>query len=109
MQRYTILDQNGGPSMPVIMPAIIICNTSLSQGPSESRLDIQNPFSVIRKNKIRMLAKKMARERRILFDVSLDPSFSYSNIAALGESAYQMRQDKTIPRTLDELDAMANE
>ncbi len=94
--------------MPVVMPAIV-CNTSLSQGSSESRLDIQNPFSVIRKHKIRMLVRKMAHERRIPFDVLLDPFFSYSNMAALGESAYQIRQGKTVTRTLDELDAMANE
>ncbi len=58
---------------------------------------------------VTILARKMARERRIPFDVSLDPFFSYSNMAALAESAYQMRQGKTVTRTLDELDAMANE
>lgn len=58
---------------------------------------------------VTILARKMARERRIPFDVSLDPFFSYSNMAALGESAYQMHHGKTITRTLDELDAMVNE
>ena len=58
---------------------------------------------------VTILARKMAREIRIPFDVSLDPFFSYSNMTALGESAYQMRQGKTVTRTLDELDAMANE
>ena len=58
---------------------------------------------------ITMLAKKMAREKRIPFDVSMDPFFSQSNMTALSESLDQMRRGKTVTRTLDELDALADE
>lgn len=35
---------------------------------------------------ITLLAKKMTREKRLPFDVSLDPFYSASNMAALNES-----------------------
>jgi DNA-damage-inducible protein J len=58
---------------------------------------------------ITMLAKKMTREHRIPFEVSVDPFYSSSNMAALNESIDQMRQGKTVTKTLEELDAMADE
>lgn len=58
---------------------------------------------------ITMLAKKMTREKRLPFEVSLDPFYSNSNISALGESINQMRQGKVITKTLNELEDLANE
>lgn len=39
---------------------------------------------------ITMLAKKMTREKRLPFDVSIDPFFSYENMARLRRSIAQM-------------------
>ena len=58
---------------------------------------------------ITILAKKMAREKRIPFEVSLDPFYSASNMAALNESIDQMRQGKTVAETLEELEALEDE
>ncbi len=58
---------------------------------------------------ITILAKKMAREKRIPFEVSLDPFYSASNMAALNESIDQMRQGKTVAKTLEELEALEDE
>ena len=58
---------------------------------------------------ITILAKKMAREKRIPFEVSLDPFYSASNMAALNESIDQMRQGKTVAWTLEELVALEDE
>ena len=58
---------------------------------------------------ITMLAKKMTREKRIPFEVSMDPFYSASNVAALRKSMEQMHQGKTVTKTLEELDAMADE
>ena len=58
---------------------------------------------------ITILAKKMAREKRIPFEVSLDPFYSASNMAALNESIDQMRQGKTVAKTLEELEASEDE
>ena len=58
---------------------------------------------------ITMLAKKMTREKRIPFEVSMDPFYSASNMAALNDSIEEMRQGKTVTRTLEELEAMEHE
>ena len=51
---------------------------------------------------ITMLAKKMAREKRL----PLDPFYSYSNMRAVSESIEQMKQGKTVTKTLEELEMM---
>lgn len=58
---------------------------------------------------ITMLAKKMTREKRIPFEVSLDPFYSVSNMNALNESIEQMQQGKTVTKTLEELEELSNE
>lgn len=58
---------------------------------------------------ITMLAKKMAREKRLPFEVSLDPFYSVTNMAALNDSIQQMQQGKTVTKTLEELEALTNE
>lgn len=57
---------------------------------------------------VTMLAKKMTREKRLPFEVSLDPFYSSSNLTALQESIAQMQQGKTVAKTLEELDALAD-
>ena len=57
---------------------------------------------------ITMLAKKMIREQRVPFDVSLDPFYSVSNIAALRASAAELEQGKTVTHSLSDLEALAN-
>lgn len=58
---------------------------------------------------VTLLAKKMTREKRLPFEVSLDPFYSASNMAALNVSIDEMRQGKTVTKTLDELEGLANE
>ena len=57
---------------------------------------------------ITILAKKMIREERIPFDVSVDPFYTKANIAALERSAGQLAEGRVVRKTLDELEAMAN-
>ena len=56
-----------------------------------------------------MLAKKMSREKRLPFEVSIDPFYSESNMKALAESVDQMKAGKTITKTLEELEGLADE
>ena len=57
-----------------------------------------------------IFAKRVARDRRIPFDVSAprDPFFSESNMKALEESEQQYRDGKVVAKTMEELEAMAN-
>jgi DNA-damage-inducible protein J len=56
-----------------------------------------------------IFAKKVSRERRIPFDVSIDPFYSECNMTAIDESAEQIKQGRIIVKTLEDLEALANE
>ena len=58
---------------------------------------------------ITIFAKKMSREHRIPFEVSVDPFYSNSNLQALDESIKQMQSGKVVVKTMDELEAMEDE
>ena len=62
--------------------------------------EICNELGLSMTTAITMLAKKMTREKRIPFEVSM---------AALNDSIEEMRQGKTVTRTLEELEAMEHE
>ena len=71
--------------------------------------EICNELGLSMTTAITMLAKKMTREKRIPFEVSMVPFYSASNMAALNDSIEEMRQGKTVTRTLEELEAMEHE
>ncbi|MBR1555205.1 MAG: type II toxin-antitoxin system RelB/DinJ family antitoxin [Oscillospiraceae bacterium] len=56
-----------------------------------------------------IFAKKMTREKRIPFEVSVDPFYSESNLKALRESFQQLQEGKVIVKTMEELETMENE
>ncbi len=56
-----------------------------------------------------IFAQKMSREKRIPFEVSIDPFFDISNVKALSESIEQLKQGKIVIKTMDELEAMEDE
>ena len=55
-----------------------------------------------------IFAKKVSREKRIPFDVSIDPFYSESNMKALQDSIEQLNSGKTVIKSLEELEDMAN-
>ncbi len=56
-----------------------------------------------------IFAKKMSREKRIPFDVSVDPFYSESNMKFLKESIEQLERGEVVEKTLEELKEMENE
>ncbi len=56
-----------------------------------------------------IFAKKMTREKRIPFEVSYDPFYSDRNMRAVDESIEQLKQGKTVVKTMEELEEMADE
>lgn len=55
-----------------------------------------------------IFAKKMSREKRIPFEVSIDPFYSDSNMAAIDEAAGQLEHGQVVVKTIQELEAMEN-
>lgn len=56
-----------------------------------------------------IFARKMSREKRIPFEVSVDPFYSESNIKVIKESIKQLQENKIIEKTLEELKDLENE
>ena len=54
-------------------------------------------------------AKNMTGEKRIPFDVSVDPFYSENNIKAIYESIKQLDEGKVVTKTIEELEAMEDE
>ena len=54
-------------------------------------------------------AKKMIREQRIPFEVSVDPFYGEKNTAAIDEAAQQINRGQVVVKTIAELEAMENE
>ena len=59
---------------------------------------------------ITVFAKRVARDRKIPFEVSAppDPFYSISNLKALNESENQYLNGKTVVKSLEELEAMTD-
>ena len=53
-----------------------------------------------------IFAKKMSREQRIPFEVSVDPFYSDSNMTAIDEAASQIERGQVVVKTMEELEAM---
>lgn len=58
---------------------------------------------------ITMLAKKMTREKRLPFEVSVDPFYGNSNMEALAKSIEQMRRGETVTLTVEDLEKAEDE
>ena len=56
-----------------------------------------------------IFAKKMSRENRIPFEVSIDPFYSDKNMSSIDEAVKQIERGQVVVKTMDELEAMENE
>lgn len=56
-----------------------------------------------------IFAKKMCREKRVPFEVSVDPFYTVSNFKALDESISQLESGKVVEKSLAELEGMEDE
>lgn len=64
----------------------------------ELGLDMTTAFTIF--------AKKVSREKRIPFEISIEPFYSESNMKALRESIDQLNNGKVIFKTMEELEKM---
>jgi DNA-damage-inducible protein J len=56
-----------------------------------------------------IFAKKMSREKRIPFEVSVDPFYTESNLNAIDVAAKQLQCGQVVVKTIEELEMMENE
>lgn len=70
---------------------------------------ICNELGITMSTAFNIFAKKMIREKRIPFDVSIDPFYSESNMKAIDESIKQLKEGKVVKKTMEELEMMEDE
>ena len=71
---------------------------SMEQACRELGMNMATAFTIF--------ARKVSRERRIPFEVSVDPFYGERNMEAIDEAARQIERGQVVVRTIEELEAM---
>ena len=86
-----------------------LVNFRIDEKTKKQMEQICNELGITMSTAFNIFAKKMIREKRIPFDVSIDPFYSESNMKAIDESIKQLEEGKVVRKTMKELEAMENE
>jgi len=86
-----------------------LINFRIDETTKKQMEQICNELGITMSTAFNIFAKKVIREKRIPFDVSIDPFYSESNMKALEKSLKQLEDGKIVVKTLEELEAMENE
>ncbi len=86
-----------------------LVNFRIDETTKKQMEQICNELGITMSTAFNIFAKKMIREKRIPFDVSIDPFYSERNMKAIDESIKQLEEGKVIRKTVEELEAMENE
>ena len=86
-----------------------LVNFRIDESTKKQMEQICNELGITMSTAFNIFAKKMIREKRIPFDVSIDPFYSESNMKAIDESIKQLEKGKVVRKTMKELEAMENE
>lgn len=86
-----------------------LVNFRIDETTKKQMEQICNELGITMSTAFNIFAKKVIREKRIPFDVSIDPFYSESNMKALSKSIQELEKDKVVVKSMEELEAMANE
>ena len=86
-----------------------LINFRIDETTKKQMEQICNELGITMSTAFNIFAKKMIREKRIPFDVSIDPFYSENNMKAIDESIEQLEKGKVVRKTMRELEAMENE
>ena len=86
-----------------------LVNFRIDETTKKQMEQICNELGITMSTAFNIFAKKMIREKRIPFDVSIDPFYSEINMKAIDESIKQLEEGKVTRKTMKELEAMENE
>jgi len=87
----------------------VLVNIRMDEDLKKSVESVCNELGMNMTTAFTIFAKKMSREKRIPFEVSIDPFYSESNMKAINAGISQLSQGKTVVKTFEELEAMENE
>ena len=86
-----------------------LINFRIDETTKKQMEQVCNELGITMSAAFNIFAKKVIREKRIPFDVSIDPFYSESNMKAISESIKQLEEGKVVVKTMEELEAMENE
>lgn len=86
-----------------------LINFRIDETTKKQMEQICNELGITMSTAFNIFAKKVIREKRIPFDVSIDPFYSESNMKALSKSIRELEEGKVVVKTMEELEAMENE
>lgn len=86
-----------------------LINFRIDENTKKQLEEICNELGITMSTAFNMFVKKVIREKRIPFEVSIDPFYSETNINAINESIKQLKEGKVITKTIDELEAIADD
>ena len=86
-----------------------LINFRIEENTKKELEKICNELGITMSTAFNIFAKKVIREKRIPFDVSIDPFYSDSNQNALQESIKQLEEVKVVAKTMEELKEMEDE
>lgn len=86
-----------------------LINFRIDETTKKQMEQICNELGITMSTAFNIFAKKVIREKRIPFDVSIDPFYSESNMKALSKSIKELEQGKVVVKSMAELEAMADE
>lgn len=86
-----------------------LVNFRIDEETKKEMEELCNELGITISAALNIFIKKMIREKRIPFEVSIDPFYSESNIKALEKSIEQLKENNVVLKTMEELEAMENE
>ena len=86
-----------------------LVNFRIDETTKKQMEQICNELGITMSTAFNIFAKKMIREKRIPFDVSIDPFYSESNMKSIDESIKQLKEGKVVRKTMKELETMEDE
>lgn len=86
-----------------------LINFRIDESTKKQLEQVCNELGMTMSTALNIFIKKVIREKRIPFDVSIDPYYSESNMKAISESIKQLEKGEIVEKTLQDLEAMENE
>lgn len=86
-----------------------LVNVRMDEDVKKSMEETCKELGITMSTAFNIFARKMCREKRIPFEVSVDPFYLESNIKAIEESIKQLKEGKVVVKTMEELEEMENE
>lgn len=86
-----------------------LINIRIDEEVKKSMEEICKELGITMSAAFNIFARKMTREKRIPFDVSVDPFYSENNMKAIKESIKQLEKGKIVVKTMEELKEMTDE